>query len=154
MNYVRSCVNVEDNIDVQECPKYYMEFNQSKVSFDPEFELCSDIYADINNSIETLCNNEDNSDACTFNLSNIQKSNPDCFMLNRCLIEYTCEGSLIVFYLFCGWGCIFRFGDELKYVLFYMFYQAMYSALDVLGPTFHYCLFYVILLEVICEISV
>lgn len=100
MNYVRSCVNVEDNIDVQECPKYYMEFNQTKVSFDPEFEFCSDIYADINNSSETLCNNRDNSDVCTFNLSNIQKSNPECFMLNRLLIEYTCKGSLILFYLF------------------------------------------------------
>jgi hypothetical protein len=42
MNYVRSCVNVEDNIDIQECPKYYIEFNQTKVSFDPEFEFCSD----------------------------------------------------------------------------------------------------------------
>ena len=100
MNYVRSCVNVEDNIDVQECPKYYIEFNQTKVSFDPEFEFCSDIYVDINNSSETLCNNRDNSDVCTFNLSNIQKSNPECFILNRLLIEYTCKGILIVFYLF------------------------------------------------------
>lgn len=100
MNYVRSCVNVEYNIDVQECSKYYMEFNQSKVSFDPEFDVCSDIYTDINNYIGTLCDNGDNSDFCTFNLSYIQERNPECSMLNRFLIEYTCEGNLIVFYLF------------------------------------------------------
>ena len=85
---------MDDVIDINDCSKHYIEFNQ--LTSDTEFDDCSDIYKNINESTGTLCSNVDDSDFCSFKLSSIVPTNPECFEQNRLKVEYKCEGNLII----------------------------------------------------------
>ncbi|XP_052068054.1 uncharacterized protein LOC127707514 [Mytilus californianus] len=88
-NYSQSCLNTATSISLPECSKYYLQLNN--LVFDKEFDNCSLEYQDVQGLIKTLCDDVDNSDICTINLSEVVKKESRCFQSKRLLVEYTCE---------------------------------------------------------------
>ncbi|XP_076075807.1 MAM and LDL-receptor class A domain-containing protein 1-like [Mytilus galloprovincialis] len=89
INYSQSCLETTESISLPECSKHYLQLNN--LVFDRGFDNCSAEYQVAQRQIKTLCDDIDNSDICTSNLSEVIKKEPRCFQLNRLLIEYTCE---------------------------------------------------------------
>ncbi|CAC5426136.1 unnamed protein product [Mytilus coruscus] len=91
IKYTQSCHKTDESISLSGCSQYYLQPNSTRFVFDREFENCSAIYQDVQTSASTLCNNENRSDVCTFNLSDVIRKDPKCFLSNRLMIQYNCE---------------------------------------------------------------
>ncbi|CAC5411623.1 unnamed protein product [Mytilus coruscus] len=85
INYSQTCLNKAESISLPECSKYYLQLNN--LVFDGGFDNCSVGYKDA----QGLCDDVDNSDICTFNLSEVIRKEPRCLQSNMLLVEYTCE---------------------------------------------------------------
>ncbi|CAC5389522.1 unnamed protein product [Mytilus coruscus] len=81
----------DEPITIPECSKYYLQFSKINLKLDQKFDDCLAIYKDVQASTRTICNNMNNSDICTFNLSEVIRKDSRCFQSNRLLVEYTCE---------------------------------------------------------------
>ncbi|VDI26143.1 Hypothetical predicted protein [Mytilus galloprovincialis] len=91
----QECHNIDESISLNECSKYYLQFNDTSLVFDPEVDNCSIVYQDVQTSITTSCNDMNNSDICTFDLLEQIKEDHDhrhrCFQSNWLSVEYRCE---------------------------------------------------------------
>lgn len=92
MNYSQTCLKKEESISLPECSKYYLQLNN--FVFDEGFDNCSVDNQDVQELFKTKCDDGDQSDVCSFNLSDIFQRKPRCFQTNRLLVEYTCEGNV------------------------------------------------------------
>ncbi|CAC5384127.1 unnamed protein product [Mytilus coruscus] len=93
IKYTQPYHKTDESISLSGCSQYYLQPNSTRFVFDREFDNCSSVYQGAQTSASTLCNNENRSDVCTFNLSDVIRKDPKCFLSNRILIEYNCEGS-------------------------------------------------------------
>lgn len=75
------------------CPKNYLDLQNTRISFDPEREKCSDIYDQTKKRLLTDCENASDSHTCLFDLSTDTRSQPEYFQLYEYRIQYTCEGN-------------------------------------------------------------
>ncbi|XP_052069292.1 uncharacterized protein LOC127708463 [Mytilus californianus] len=91
MDYTESCRKIDESISLSGCSKYYLQLNNTRFDFDRRLANCSTVYQDVQASSRTLCNDMNNSDICTFNLSEEIQKDPRCFQSNSLLIEYKCE---------------------------------------------------------------
>ncbi|CAC5389521.1 unnamed protein product [Mytilus coruscus] len=91
LHYTESCRKTDESISLSGCSKYYLQLNDIKFKFDGELENCSAVYQDVKSSSRTLCNDINNADICTVNLSDVIRKDPSCFQSNSLLIEYKCE---------------------------------------------------------------
>ncbi|XP_071130569.1 uncharacterized protein [Mytilus edulis] len=91
IDYTESCRNIDESISLSECSKYYLQLNNTRLKFEREWKNCSTVYQDVQSSSRTLCNDMNNSDICTFNLSEEIQNDPRCFLSNSLLVEYKCE---------------------------------------------------------------
>ncbi|CAG2242743.1 unnamed protein product [Mytilus edulis] len=89
INYSQTCLKMDESISLQECSKYNLQLNN--LVFDKKYDNCSIYYQNAKGLSKTLCDDVDNADICTFNLSEVIKKRPACFQSNRLLVEYTCE---------------------------------------------------------------
>ncbi|CAC5355490.1 unnamed protein product [Mytilus coruscus] len=94
-NYSQTCLKTHKSISIPECSKYYLQSSKTKLIFDQEFDNCSVVYQDVQASTRTICNERTNSDICSFNLSNVVRKHPGCFLSSRLRIEYKCIGSVV-----------------------------------------------------------
>lgn len=88
----QECLNIDESISLHECSKHYLQFNDTSLVFDPEVDDCSTIYQAVQTSVTTVCNDVNNSDICTFDLSEQIMEDERCFQSNYLSVEYTCEG--------------------------------------------------------------
>ncbi|CAC5389543.1 unnamed protein product [Mytilus coruscus] len=91
INYSQSCHKTDESISFTGCSKYYLQLNKTRFMFDREYDDCSAVYKEAQTSIITLCNEKNNSDICTFNLSEAIGKYPRCFQSNTLLLNYTCK---------------------------------------------------------------
>lgn len=92
INYSQICLKKDESVSFPECSKYYLQLNN--LVFDKEYDNCSVEYQNAQGLIRNLCDDVDNADICTFNLSEVIKKRSTCFQSNRLLVEYTCEGNV------------------------------------------------------------
>ncbi|CAC5389538.1 unnamed protein product [Mytilus coruscus] len=91
IDYRQSCHKTDESISLTGCSKYYLQLNRTRFVFDREFDNCAAVYQDVQASTRSICNDMNNSDVCTFNLSEVIRKDPKCFQSNRLLVEYNCE---------------------------------------------------------------
>ncbi|XP_076075808.1 MAM and LDL-receptor class A domain-containing protein 1-like [Mytilus galloprovincialis] len=90
----QECLNIDESISLHECSKHYLQFNDTSLVFDPEVDDCSTIYQAVQTSVTTVCNDVNNSDICTFDLSEQIMEDERCFQSNYLSVEYTCEAEV------------------------------------------------------------
>ena len=93
-------MNVEDPIDIDGCSMYYVDINQSNITFDPFFQHCSDTYDTVSSLNSKLCNGG-NIECCSLSLVDALEIRPECFSLNRLVVEYECAGIVQSLFVFC-----------------------------------------------------
>ncbi|VDI67737.1 Hypothetical predicted protein [Mytilus galloprovincialis] len=90
----QKCHNMDESISLHECSKHYLQFNDTSLVFDPEFDNCSAVYQDVQTSIRSFCNDINNSDICTFDLPEPKMEDQRCFYSNWLSVEYKCEAEV------------------------------------------------------------
>lgn len=99
-DYTESCRKIDEPIPLYGCSQYYLQLNKARLIFDQELENCSAGYQNMLATRRTLCNHMNNSDICTLNLSEEIQKDPRCFLSNRLLVEYKCDGNALQKYIF------------------------------------------------------
>lgn len=95
IDYTDSCRKMDESISLFGCSKYYIQLNKTRFDFDRMLENCSAVYQDVQASSRTSCSDMNNSDICTFDLSQEIQKDPRCFLSNNLLVEYKCEGNVL-----------------------------------------------------------
>ncbi|VDI23995.1 Hypothetical predicted protein, partial [Mytilus galloprovincialis] len=91
IDFTESCRKMDESITLSGCSKYYLQLNNTRFDFDQTLENCSAVYQEVQASSRTSCTDINNSDICTFNLSQEIQKDPRCFLSNSLLVEYKCE---------------------------------------------------------------
>lgn len=78
------------------CPKGYLDFTNTSLSFDHKKKECSAHYEKTRTRILQECKNEDDgSQKCLIDLSTDISAKPECFQLHELQIRHTCEDTAI-----------------------------------------------------------
>lgn len=86
---------MEETINLQGCPKHYLEPDIVELSFDPVRQSCSDVYSSADLLLSTTCRRLNESQNCFLNLNDSLHNNPECFRINELVVEYSCEGNFL-----------------------------------------------------------
>ena len=119
---------MEEIINIQGCPKHYLEPDSVELSFDPVRQGCSDVYSSADLLLSTTCRGLNESQNCVLDLHDSLHNNPECFRINELVIEYSCEGIfLIKFQETIGFiSCLWRYYQKyffLSYIYIYTCHQ-------------------------------
>ncbi|VDI01656.1 Hypothetical predicted protein [Mytilus galloprovincialis] len=87
------CVDLNKDASTETyCPKGYLDFTNTGLSFDPERNECSEQYRRTRVRLIQECKDEDDeSQTCSLDLSTGISAKPKCFQLYEFRIRHTCE---------------------------------------------------------------
>ena len=92
--YEQSYNRIGDTIDIQDCTKQNLDTQSFGFNFLPNYNVCSNVYNEIETTVKTMCDNF--SDACSLSFNDDIEKNKECFVQRKNVeINYVCVGEYL-----------------------------------------------------------